>query len=573
VTIDTVGLAEQPPELEREKPLYPIELPDVALPLTVIIDSVRIGGIKMVNDPNTDPLRIGTIALKAQWDDQGLEIQRLGLVMPELEFEADGRLTPVGDYPLEIHTLLRLAHGSLIKGRLQGAIEGDKNRIDITKRFDGDAQFDATTTLTQPLQNLGWDGILTLKEIPGRLINSKFPAQLKGKITVRGDLKTAQLDGHLLVASQSDPTIDLKSEFAFTADLKKPSVLIRKLQAVHQTLPMWVSLSGSASLEDKSFALQGDWQDLQWPLTADPIASSHKGGLSAKGSIEDYQFEISAGLSGKDIPKGQWAINGQGNDQRLNRVEIVGQLLEGVLKTLGEGSWVPAVSYEFTAKAEHINPGVQYPEWQGEIDMESKVIGKLTETGPIVNVVLSALTGELRGLPIRGRCAVDVNPEVIDVDGLVIGSGRAEVRTNGKLGQRSDLSWELDIPEASDLIPEAVGRLTGKGTVRGPQTHPLVNAQLAVESFHAGQWVADRLAADLDVDLSYRKKSTISLVGQGLSTGGQQISQLSINAEGTLDIHGLEMVVSHELGQVRLALQGGSRMSFGGGRYRIFVTV
>jgi hypothetical protein len=55
--------------------------------------------------------------------------------------------------------------------------------------------------------------------------------------------------------------------------------------------------------------------------------------LSAKGSIEDYQFEISAGLSGKDIPKGQWVIKGQGNDKRLNRVEIVGQLLEGVLKT------------------------------------------------------------------------------------------------------------------------------------------------------------------------------------------------------------------------------------------------
>jgi autotransporter translocation and assembly factor TamB len=224
VTIDTVSLAEQTPETEQEKPIYPIDLPELAFPLTVIIDSVRIDGIEIVNAPNTDPLRIETVALKALWNDRGLEVQQLGFLMPGMEFRADGRLTPVGDYLMEIHTLLRLAQESLPEGRLQGTIEGDKNRLDITQRFEGDAQIDLAAALSQPLENLGWDGTLTLKEIPGRLINPQFPAQLEGQIRTRGDLKTAQLDGHLLAASQSDPTIDMRSEFALTADLEQSSI-------------------------------------------------------------------------------------------------------------------------------------------------------------------------------------------------------------------------------------------------------------------------------------------------------------------------------------------------------------
>ncbi|MEN8131438.1 MAG: translocation/assembly module TamB domain-containing protein [Pseudomonadota bacterium] len=568
MTIDTVGLAKETPETVPEEPVYPIELPDLELPLTVIIDSVQINGIEMVSDPNIDPMRIETIALQARWDEEGMQLQQLDVAMPGLAFEADGRLTPVGDYPLEIHTLLRLAHESLPKGQLQGTIEGDKNQIGITQRFTGDAQIELVAALTQPLENLGWNGTLTVLEVPGRLISPEFPAHIKGRIDTQGDLKGAQLDGHLLVASPSDPMIDLKSEFAIAADFEQSSILIRKLQAAHQTQPMRVSMSGSASLEGKRFDLKGGWQDVQWPLTGESIASSTMGKFSANGSAENYQFKVAIDLSGKDIPKGQWTINGAGNDERLNHFEVVGQTLDGVLKTIGQASWVPAVSYDLTTTAQHINPGAQYPDWPGAIDMDSRISGKLTEAGPIADVVLKALTGELRGLPIRGRGVVKVNPDVIDVDGFVIGSGNSEIRADGKLGEKSRLSWEIDIPEASDLIPQATGRLVGQGMVQGPKTQPRISAQLKAESLRAEQLVLDHLAVDLDVDLSYQRKSTITLTGQGLKAGAQQINQLSVNADGTLDIHKLETVVSHELGQLKLALQGGIKDELWKGQLR-----
>jgi translocation and assembly module TamB len=557
MTIDTVGLAKETPEKAQEESVYPIELPDLELPLAVMIDSIRINGIEMVKDPNIDPVRIETVAMQARWDEKGIEIQQLDVVMPELEFEAGGRLTPVGDYPMEIHTQLRLTHESLPRGQLQGTIGGDKRHIGITQRFDGDAEIELVTALSQPLENLGWHGSLIVKEVPGQLISPELPAHIKGKISTRGDLKGAQLDGHLLVNSQSDPMINLKSEFAVEADFEQSSILIHKMQAAHQTSPMRVSMSGNASVEDNSIDMKGEWQDLQWPLTGDAMASSTTGEFSANGSMDDYQFKVSTDLSGKDIPKGHWTINGTGNEERLDGVEVVGKTLNGVLKIIGEVAWVPAVSYDLTTTAAHINPGVQYPDWQGAIDMKSSVSGKLTEAGPIANVVLSSLTGKLRGLPIRGNGVVKVNPDVINVDGFVIGSGNSEIRANGKLGQNSKLIWEIDVPQASDLIPGASGSLIGRGMVLGPQTQPRISAQLKAESLKAEQLVLDQLAADLDVDLSYQRKSNIKLTGQGLRSGEQQISQLSVRANGTLDVHELETAVSHQLGQVRLALQGG----------------
>jgi len=156
VTIEAVDLAQEPPETTQDQPPYPIALPDVKLPLTVIIDAVQINGVEIVNNP----VRIETIALQARWDDKGIAIQQFDVAMPELQFAADGRIDPVGDYPLEIQTLLSLSHASMPNGQLQGTIAGNKRQIDITQRFDGDAQIDLGAAITQPLENLAWDEVV-----------------------------------------------------------------------------------------------------------------------------------------------------------------------------------------------------------------------------------------------------------------------------------------------------------------------------------------------------------------------------------------------------------------------------
>ena len=476
MTIETLGLAQEPPEKAQQQPPYPIALPEVKLPLTVIIDAVQINGVAIVTDVDTAPTRIDAIALQARWDETGIAIQQFDLVVPALQFAADGRIDPVGDYPLQIHTLLSLSHASLPNGQLQGTIAGDKEQIDIEQRFEGDAQMDLGAAITQPLENLAWDGTLVVKDIPGRLINPALDANIEGKINTRGDLKGAQLDGHLLADSQSDPTIDMRSEFAIAADFEQSSILISKLRANHQTQPMQLSLSGSASLEQNRFDLKGGWQDIQWPLTGEPVAGSAKGEFSANGAMDDYQFKLATDLSGKDIPQGQWTVQGTGNKQSLGHVEVLGQTLDGVLKTIGTLSWLPEINYDFTTTAQQLNPGVQYPDWQGAIDMNASISGMLSQAGPTAKVALNALTGELRGLPIRGNGVVNVQPGEIDVAGLIIGSGDSAIRADGKLGENSMLDWEIDVPDASDLMPEASGRFVGRGMLQGPQTQPRISA-------------------------------------------------------------------------------------------------
>ncbi len=557
VTVETLGLAQQPPETAQEKPPYPIALPDMKLPLTVIIDALQVNGVQIVTDVNAAPMHIENIALQAQWDETGIAIQQFDLAMPALQFAADGRIDPVGDFPLQIHTLLSLSHASLPNGQLQGTIAGDKRQIDIEQRFEGDAQIDLGAAITQPLENLAWDGTLVVKDIPGRLISPALDAIIEGKINTRGDLKRAQLDGHLLADSPSEPTIDVRSEFAIAADFEQKSIVISKLQANHQTQPMQLSLSGNASLEDNRFDLKGEWQEIQWPLTGEPIAGSAKGAFSADGALDDYQFKLTTDLSGKDIPQGQWTIQGTGNKQSLGHVEVVGQTLDGVLKTIGTLSWLPALSYDFITTAQQLNPGVQYPDWQGAIDMSARISGMLSQAGPTAKVALNALTGELRGLPIRGNGVVNVLPEEITVEGLAIASGDSEIRADGKLGENSMLDWQIDVPDASDLMPEASGRFVGRGRLQGPQTQPRISAQLEAKSLQAQQFALDQLAADLDVDLSGQRTSNIDLTGQGLMVGTQQISQLIVTATGTRDAHEMETSVAHEQGQVTLALQGG----------------
>lgn len=216
-----------------------------------------------------------------------------------------------------------------------------------------------------------------------------------------------------------------------------------------------------------------------------------------------------------------------------------------------------AVAYQLKGKG--LDPALVQPEWPGQLALEASGQVDMSGDEPQLALQLAALDGTLRQQPIQLQGNVSGGLEQWRIEALKLRYAGARADVDGHVGLDAlDLNWLLDAPDLATLLPDAAGKISLKGQVKGALTAPSVEAQVNLKGLrYADQLTLARLEGPVSVDLSGKRDWHADLRLDQLEAAGQRLSQARLQLDGQPRQHRLQLSADADVGQLGLELQGG----------------
>ncbi|BCL68474.1 DUF490 domain-containing protein [Vibrio nigripulchritudo] len=457
---------EQSSAKDSPKPAQDIELPEVLIPLDVVIEGFDVRDFTLNGD---SPVKIHHLGLQAKAGDHNVEIEKLELDMPEVTAKASTQVELKGDYLLP----------SL-------ALDATLNQTDLKGQ--------------------------TLKlSANGSVANLNLNADLGGVVK-------AHLEG--------------------------------KLEPLKAILPFDVSLTDG---------------EVQWPLTGEADYQSDITSIDLKGDLDGFDLAVALKAKGKEIPDVALDTAAKGTLQNIKVHSLVLNTLGGRVSGQVEADWSDLVKWNTTLGLDSIQPGLQWPEAEGNISGTITTNGQLTKAGGWqVSVPLLAIQGLIREYPlyINGQLdAADVNMSgepSIKTEGLELSHGPNNLFVSGSLDKQWGLDVELNFPEFVKSIPDLRGHMHGDVKLRGEFKEPQVKVDLSVNDV---EWKDEAsvksVALSGDISPLPAPKGDLSLVVKDVQAQDQYIDSVDLQFSGTQEDHQLTLDVLSDLVSTSLKVVGG----------------
>ncbi|MDG4553342.1 MAG: translocation/assembly module TamB domain-containing protein [Candidatus Competibacter sp.] len=543
-----------PPGEDTPPSNQPLELPDIQLPLALAVADLHGRNIE-IRPAGAEPVRIDAVTLKARTEAETLLVEVLDVRSPLADVRLDGRIAPVGGYPLQIRLDWRAPvpeYGDFKgTGELSGAL---RDRLELTQKISGAAALELRGEVRQALaKEPAWSAtvkldVADLKPFAPDLAGKPLAARIKAQ----GVLTRFEGQGEIQATLPELGPATLR----FSAAGDDQAVRLDTLKLTAADRPLALDAKGDLQFAELRFKASGQWRSLVWPLTGPAQVESASGEFAAEGTPLDYRFRFAAELQGPEIPKGRWTFDGQGSDQAVRAIRWSGQTLEGTLEGTVDATWAPAVSWNATLAGAGLNPGAQWKEVPGKLNLRLKSDGGLDNGKLRANVLLEELAGTLSGQSVRGSADVSVLDQDLTIKTLRLNAGPARLEAEGVLAKRWDLRWTLDAPELKSLLPGLSGGVASTGTLGGSRDRPRVATRFTVRNLRQGDTQIQSLQGEADVDVGGRDRSRLTLTGEGLVLGGQRWKSVTLDGGGTPDAHELKAELSGDPGRFALALAG-----------------
>ena len=395
----------------------------------------------------------------------------------------------------------------------------------------------------------------------------------QGQFSIDGTLQGVQLA--LRSDLQGPPELG-ESLLDARLQLSEELLQLEKLVITQKTTGAQLQLQGRVAQlqQTPQIAMTGSWLKLRYPLQGDALIASSAGGFTFEGTPAQYQLALNSELAGSDLPTGQWRLQAQGNEQGFSQFALGAKTLDGTLQAEGRIGWLPGLSWQVALHGRQLNPGRHWPDWPGALDLQAATHGRLAAGQPLqLEVELESLSGTLRDQPLQGHARIELEDTELKIQQLQLAAAGAQVTLSGTLNgtqkgtengvlngaqdEQFDLDWSVDAPDLERLLPNARGSLVGNGTLRGPKQQLELKAVLQGRELKFDAQQLASLDAELDIDLSGRQTSSITLQAENLQIGTQVWQTLDINGQGTPQQHRLELQLEQGPAELQLTLSGG----------------
>ncbi len=552
---------QQGEEKEPEKEASgPFALPDIRLPVAVILDDVQVNGVHVAQKPASKPVEIDRLSLAASFDNAGLALSSLEFLMPGISFHLKGRLDPVGAYPLDFSmgwsASFKEKQPVSVKGR--GRLEGDLRKLSFTHSVRGDVDAELEAHAADVLGKLDWNASLVLRDISFRLFDMIGAGQvLKGirpqlDVKAKGDLEHADATVNCCLSPAKSKSSSSTTQSASPSCKERPEGAaspVERSQYGPTGTPagvMGLEVRAGVVFKSMKFDATGRWKGLQWPLSGPPQYVSEHGSFSVSGTPSSYIFSLDAMANGRDIPDVGVEARGSGTDRDINLNRLRATLLGGRVDVQARAGWNPWVSWHAVVSASDIDPGIYASDWPGAIGLDIESTGSLKGKSPDIDVAIRDLHGQLRGRKLSGQGNIHMAGGDIDVQGLKLGLGSALVSVQGVVGKKWGLDWSVSVPDVSELLPDGHGTVRSTGHLSGTSAAPAVVGRAEVKGFRFSGTGCRQLHADFSLFRDESVNSSFRLKAAGLTAGGQTIEKASLDLDGTLSDHELKVSAVHE---------------------------
>ena len=510
-----------------------------SLPLMLNLDNLSIDNIQLSKN-HRRIYAIKSIQLQAIAHKHQVYLPKWTLHSDGLDIAAETRLTFIKPMRIaqsaDLHIALPKMQPIQLTTQLNGTLEK------LTLYTIGKAPYNSALSITVKdiLQQQQLSGQLSTDFLSLGNMNTHWPNQsfqLKGNLS--GVLLNPKLEGTTSIHSKkwgdfnayfsslwSGSSIQLKyfqlqkkaSHFSATGLayfnlLKKPIELSAQIQ--------WQNMNG---INDR-------WKSIQ----------SSAGKAHITGTMNNYHFSLATTADLPSLHTVQLHAQGKGSLTAIQLAEIKTQLLDGEIQSQGEISWSPHWYFKGQATGTHIKPERYHGSWPGILNFTTQFHGSVSSPHALAfSLDHATLSGQLKTRLIEAsgeHIYYQQKNKNLDLPHLNIRYADTNLTAQGNIGQYSKLKLLLDTQHLEYWLPQSAGALHLTTEIQGSIKNPLVHAVIAGEKLRFGTYAIDQLNSDIQLDLTQKTASHLTLQENQLKATHHLIQSLTLNSQGKLSNH------------------------------------
>ncbi len=551
-----------------ELPRWPEVLPEIAPPLALQADTIRVDGFKVTQARETlidiHRLRGGLDASTGR-----LHIEHVRIDSDRGRFALHGDYAPEDDYRTDLTASAVLpAPPGRTAPKLGLVARGELSTMDVALSGNVPAPLRATLTLRAPA---------TAKDVPRWTLRANSTALDLGLLTGSGEVSTPLAFDVRAEGTGGQARLQGKvTQGEFTATILPSNLRLDNQVLDVQPLALQVfdgsaTLRGRADFRDannRRFRFAINARGLTWggaattapnPTQAatDTPAIVADADLGFAGTIEAWAAIGKATLT-RDGQAAAIAFDGRGDAQRMTLKTLRATMPTGTLDGSGSLDWAPALGWDIDATLAGFDPGYFAADWKGAVNGKLVTRGTTRSDGGLdVAVDASQLGGRLRGRPLQGRgrflmrgAAPSGGAANYEGDvALTLGGSRLDAK--GKVANTIDIDAKFSPLQLNDLPPDASGSLRGTLKLTGTRTAPNIDADLTGAGLAWSGYRAATLSAK--GRLPWTGRSGALLVTASGVEAGIAIDTLRLDARGAVEALQLDGSARSELGALEFA--------------------
>lgn len=374
-------------------------------------------------------------------------------------------------------------------------------------------------------------------------LRQDYPLQLELDATVKEQTAKGQRVSLSATGSVADLTLRASLDGLTKADI------VAKLHPLEPSIPFDVELNEG---------------EAQWPLHGQGDYYMKIDQLAASGSLKQYQVALKTAIQGKELPNLDLAIKGEGDLEQIGLSQVSIHTLGGSVNGDVMANWTQPVNWAANLSFSDIQPGLQWPDAEGDLSGVMSTTGSLTGAGGWqVAVDTLDVDGVLRGYPLNVEgafSASDVEGQgnlKFDTAGLVLSHGPNSVLAKGTLTNQWRMDLSIDLPDLAKSVPELTGKAIGDVQLRGAVKEPRVNLSLDVDSIDWQQQAGIKhLTLQGEVMPFPAPSGNIQLNVTQAHYQDYVIDDAALTFDGTELSHKLTLAVESNIVSTELALTG-----------------
>jgi translocation and assembly module TamB len=535
--------------------VYPNDEPPSPRPLRFLPQFLRIdvdGDVQRVRYVNPDGTTFSANRLQA-----GVLItpSRVGVRRFEADaplFKGTGNLRLVAQRPLglELEAQGQFFASDKLTVDLKTQLDGTIDELGIKVLVEAPSRVNADLKLTRPEKSWRIAGKLDSPDFSLRPWLEEPPFTLRNiALTVDAAPGVVRVAGNLLIPELDARPVRVKANGNFAARV----LTIKESELALAESPARAQVGGTITFtkDDQLLDLSTQWRNLQYPLRGSALVTSSTGSAELRGPLP-YDFTLTGQVAGPDVPSSQASARGVLTKEQVRFADYQITTLDGTVQGRGELQFAAPRAWSLQANAAKLNPASLDARFPGRLSFQAAGSGRGLDTSADFNVTVRALEGELRKQAVRGSGRIERTPRSWRVDKVQLDYGNARLAADGTLAgtwqnrarARVDLRWSLQAQQLQQLWPDTTGAIDFNGSAVGPLDRPHIITTLQASDAGYGEWRAQRVAVDADLDVAAGARSRLQIDAKGIRSAEPWLDDLSISGNGTAEQHALEIKVS-----------------------------
>lgn len=588
--LDALQIAHARLELPRsdepfELPRWPDVLPQIAPPLELQADDVRVDGFVFVQE-GEEVIDIRTLRGGLDAREGRLHVEHLFVDSDLGRFNLHGDYVPREDYRTDLtaSAVLPVAEGRT-PARLGVVARGDLSRMSLAIAGHVPSPLRASVVLTgrdRPTWRVDADaegldiGLLTGAEASDddRPVVFSFSADgVGGAADLRGQLRHGELVATVLPSKVrlEDQVLDVQplvlrifdgeATLRGTADFSNPENARFRFAANARGLTFGGTTTVAAAAPNPPASVSA--KKLQAVTAPAPAAQTQAVAIVADadlgfaGTMQSWAAIGNATLR-RDGTTATVRFDGRGNDERMTLKTLQARMPTGTLDGSGTVTWAPSLGWDIDATLAGFDPGYFAPDWKGSINGRLATSGSTRADGGLeIAANASDLGGRLRNRPLGGNArfamhgAGTAGGETAYEGDVALSLGGSRIDAKGTVATALDIDARFSPLVLSDLLPDGAGTLRGTLQVTGSRTAPDIVADLTGSGLKYGDYRVDSLSAKGRLPWQ-RGNGAIAVRASGLEVG-LPFSTLSVDARGAVEALQLQGEARGDIGSVSFA--------------------